>query len=119
MPDLLPDSRARNPRGLIFNSPMGTLVPVFCANCGTPGGHCPEENMTFLFYQCSKCAETYGQIAGTLAMPDEVFFEQVKQEQLASHGRYLTDLELAAVVENDASSPLAKLLKQGPSPASP
>jgi hypothetical protein len=52
-------------------------------------------------------------------MPDEVFFEQVRQEQLASHGRYLTDIELAAAVENDASSPLAKLLKQGPSPASP
>jgi hypothetical protein len=117
--DLLPDSRARSPKGLIFNSPMGTLVPVFCANCGAPGGHCPEENMTFLFYQCSKCAETYGQIAGTMSMPDEVFFEKVRQEQLASHGRYLTDIELAAAVEADASSPLAKLLKQGPSPAIP
>ena len=36
MQELLPDSRAKNPKGLIFNSPMGTLVPVFCANCGTP-----------------------------------------------------------------------------------
>jgi hypothetical protein len=36
MQELLPDSRAKNPKGLIFNSPMGTLVPVFCANCGKP-----------------------------------------------------------------------------------
>lgn len=110
--DLLPDSRLKHhgtPKGRVF-TPMGAFVPVFCANCGKEGGLCPEENMNFLFYQCNDCAQKYGQLAGTLSMPDEIFWEQVKQEQLASFGRYLTDLELAAVVEADAS-PLATLIK--------
>lgn len=112
--DLLPDSRARETKGRVF-TPHGAFVPVFCANCGAPGGHCPEENMTFMFYLCNKCAETHGQIAGTLMMPDEVFFEKVREEQLASHGRYLTPNEVAAVLEADAS-PLAKLIKSGRQP---
>lgn len=111
MPEILPDSRAKNPTGRIFRGSQA-WVPVFCANCGCAGGMCPEENMTFLFYQCEPCARTYGAIAGTMSMPDEVFYEKMKQEQMASHGRYLTELELAAVVEADAS-PLATLIKQG------
>lgn len=108
--DLLPDSRARETKGRIF-TPSGAFIPVFCANCGFHGGHCPEENMTFLFYICNKCAEKYGEIAGIMFMPDEIFFEKLKQEQLESHGRYLTLEELAAVVEADAASPLAKLIQ--------
>lgn len=107
--DLLPDSRAREAKGRVF-TPMGAFVPVFCANCGVDGGLCPEENMTFMFYLCNECAQTYGTIAGTLMMPDELFWEQVKQEQLAAYGRYLTEPELAAVVEADAS-PLATLIR--------
>lgn len=110
VPDILPDSRARETKGRIFTQ-IGVWIPVFCANCGVPGGSCPEENMTFLFYLCNKCAETHGAIAGTMMMPDEVFFQKLKEEQIASYGRYLTQPELAAVVEADAS-PLAKLLKE-------
>lgn len=110
-PEILPDSRARETKGRVF-TPMGAFVPIFCANCGVPGGHCPEENMTFICWICNKCAETYGAIAGTMFMPDEVFWERLKQEQLAAHGRYLTPLELAKVVEED-SSPLATLIKSG------
>jgi len=109
--NLLPDSRARETKGRIF-SVLGTWVPIFCANCGKEGGSCPEENMTFLFYLCPKCHETYGAIAGTMVMPDEVFFEKLKQEQLASYGRYLTEQELLTVVQEDAS-PLARLIKSG------
>lgn len=108
--DLLPDSRARQAKGVVRGYGMN-WVPIFCANCGKDGGMCPEENMTFICWLCAYCAETYGKIAGTLMMPDEIFWEKVKQEQLAAYGRYLTDLELAAVVEADAS-PLATLVKQ-------
>jgi len=108
--DLLPDSRAKETKNRVF-TPMGAFIPIFCANCGAPGGHCPEENMNFLFYLCNKCAETHGAIAGVMLMPDEVFFEKVKQEQMAAYGRYLSERELLAVVEADAS-PLATLLKQ-------
>ena len=110
MPELLPDCRARETKNRIY-SPIGNWVPVFCANCGRDGGSCPEENMTFMFYLCGKCAETYGQIAGTMMMPDEIFFEKLKQEQMESYGHYLTQSEFAAVVAAD-SSPLANLLKE-------
>jgi hypothetical protein len=112
MLDILPDSRAKETKGRIFTKSAGTWVPVFCANCGVPGGSCPEENMTFMFYLCQKCNDTYGAIAGTMVMPDEVFFEKLKQEQLAAHGRYLTVPELVKVVQEDAS-PLATLIKSG------
>lgn len=109
--EVLPDSRAKETKGRIF-TPMGAFVPVFCANCGVPGGHCPEENMTFLFYLCQKCFETHGEVAGVMMMPDEVFFEKLKQEQIASYGRYLTQQEIQKIVEEDAS-PLATLIKAG------
>lgn len=108
---MLPDSRAHEVRGRVFTS-MGCFVPVYCANCGADGGLVPEEGMTFVFYLCNKCAETYGPIAGMMLMPDEVFFQKLKEEQQASYGRFLTEQELAAVVEADAS-PLATLIKQG------
>ena len=109
--DLLPDSRLKHivtPKGRVFTA-SGAFVPVFCANCGADGGLCPEEGTTFLFYLCNNCAEKYGKIAGTLMMPDEVFWQKLKDEQMASHGRYLTEQELLAVVEANAS-PLATLL---------
>lgn len=109
--NILPDSRAKEVRGRVFRGSQA-WVPVFCANCGADGGMCPEENMTFLFYICRKCSETYGEIVGTMMMPDEVFFEKIKQEQLASHGRFLTPDEVEAEVQEGAS-PLAKLLLSG------
>jgi hypothetical protein len=110
--DLLPDSRASKivtPRGMV-QGPGGMWEPVFCANCGAEGGLVPTENMTFLFYLCNACAQTHGAITGTMMMPDEVFFQKLKDEQLASYGRYLTEIELHQVLEADAS-PLATLLK--------
>lgn len=68
--------------------------------------------MTFMFYLCNKCAETHGQIAGTMMMPDEVFFEKLRLEQLETHGHYLSEAELITIVQEDAS-PLATLLKSG------
>lgn len=112
--DLLPDSRARDPKGLILNSPMGALVPVFCANCGRgPFGHCPEQGTTFMFYQCQPCADRLGPIVGTYLMPDEVFYQRLRDEQLESHGRYLTGAELAAELEANPSSALATLVTKG------
>jgi hypothetical protein len=109
--DVLPDSRLRESKGAI-QSPLGMWVPIFCANCGTEGGAVPVENTTFAFWLCTPCAETHGHIAGTMMMPDEVFFELLKEEQLEAYGRFLTEQELADVVAADAS-PLATLLKEG------
>jgi len=72
----------------------------------------PEENMTFLFYLCNTCAETYGAIANTMMMPDEVFWERIKQEQLEKYGRFLTEQELVAVMQ-EGTSALSRLIKEG------
>lgn len=112
--EILPDSRLRTihtPRGMV-QGPYGTWIPIFCANCGAKGGLVPEENCTFAFYLCDKCYEKHGVPAGLMAVPDELFWEKVKQEQMETHGRLLSEVELAKVLEADAS-PLATLLKSG------
>lgn len=110
--DILPDCRARDPKGAT-PGPGGSWIPISCASCKRDGGLVPEQNMTFVFWLCAPCAETYGKIAGLMFMPDEVFWEQVKQEQLEAYGRLLTNEELSAIVEADGS-PLATLVKHGP-----
>ena len=107
--DLLPDSRAKNPTGATAGK-GGYWVPVFCANCGIEGGKVPEWNMNFVFYQCQKCSDTYGEVAGMMKVPDEVFYEKMKNEQLEAHGRFLSEQELVTVIQEDAS-PLARLIK--------
>lgn len=102
MPEILPDSRARETKGRIFVA-GGAWVPVFCANCGKEGGRCPEENMTFICWICPPCAQTYGEIAGTLFMPDQVFWEEVKQAQIEKYGRLLTAEETAKSLEDPLS----------------
>lgn len=109
--ELLPDSRAKVVRGIEFRGGVA-WVPIFCANCGKSGGLVPEENMTFAFYLCDPCGATWGHLAGTLAMPDEVFWAKVKQEQIEQYGRELSPNELVQVVEADAS-PLATLIIAG------
>ena len=73
----------------------------------------PEENCTFAFYLCNKCAEKWAPLAGTMAMPDEVFWQKVKEEQLARYGRVLTPYELAAAAAVKGST-LATLAKEAP-----
>jgi hypothetical protein len=106
--DLLPDCRAQAVPAGVNRGVLGTWLPVFCANCGADGGLVPEENMTFIFYLCNSCAETHGQIAGTMLMPDEVFFARVAEAQLEECGRYLTPEEWERL---DTSHPLVKLLQ--------
>lgn len=109
--DILPECRARDTKGMIFTA-VGVYVPFFCGNCGKECGSCPEENMNFMFYLCPKCEETHGQLTVGMRLPDEDFWELLKQEQMNGYGHYLTQEELAKVVEEDAS-PLATLLKAG------
>jgi hypothetical protein len=81
-PRLLPDCRTKDPKGLI-PSKVGNWVPIFCANCGKPGGAVPEHTTTFAFYLCDGCVETYGAIANTLMVPDEIFWKELAAEQEA------------------------------------
>lgn len=109
MSDILPDCRSRQVKTSNFGV-LGNWVPVYCANCGASGGNVPEENMTFIFYLCNTCAETYGHIANTMMMPDEVFWSKLANEQLETYGRYLDEQEFIAEVEK--GSPLTSLLKE-------
>src|SRR2546428_13927358 len=93
--------------------PVGATwwVPIFCANCGTSGGRVPEDNVTFAFYLCQSCANSWGDIAHTYVEPDVVFWQRVEEAQLEKHGRLLTNNELVKALD-DPSHPVAKLVKE-------
>jgi hypothetical protein len=115
--EILPDSRlkdhAQGTRVMPFaNVNRLSWTPIFCANCGKGGGYVPEETCTFAFYLCDGCAEKWAPLAGTLAVPDEVFWKKVKEAQLEKYGRLLTAEEIAAQLE-DGDSMLAKLARDG------
>ena len=110
--ELLPDCRTGQHR-IISRGVAGIWEPVFCANCGADGGMVPQANMTFLFYLCNTCAETHGAIAGTMQMPDEVFFAKLAEAQLERYGRYLAPEEWEQIGE-DPSHPLWTLLREQP-----
>lgn len=108
--NVLPDSRSSHPVNSKFIAGMWWEA-IYCANCGVDGGFVPAENTTFIFWLCNKCFESRGQLTNMYVMPDEIFWEKVKQEQLASYGHYLTHEEFAKVIDED-NSPLATLVKQ-------
>lgn len=114
--NILPDSRLVQPTGVVRGSaglvPSTNWQPIYCANCGVEGGMVPTENMTFAFWLCRTCEATCGEIAGTMRMPDEIFWGRLAEEQLESYGRFLTEQEFIQVVEADAS-PLSLLIKEG------
>jgi hypothetical protein len=116
--ELLPDSRLKDADKGNVRLPFANIcpmnwVPIFCANCGTAGGFVPEENCTFAFYLCNKCAEKWSPLAGTLAVPDEIFWKKVRQAQIEMYGRALGEQEIAAALD-DQSSALAKLAREAP-----
>lgn len=82
MPEILPDCRTRESRRII-QSKEGVWVPIFCANCGKPGGAVPEENMTFAFYLCNGCVGTHGKVAAMMMVPDEKFWAEAAAEREA------------------------------------
>lgn len=91
-----------------IRSPIGTLIPIYCANCGVEWGKVPEEHITFAFALCNPCAEKHGDIAHTYKEPDEVFWRRVHDAQLEESGRLLTAAELTKELD-DGSSLMSKL----------
>ncbi len=75
--DILPDSRPREVRGAVWRAGQGWWRPIFCANCGRPGGLVPQRACTFAFWLCDPCWETHGAIAATMAVPDEQFWAEL------------------------------------------
>lgn len=118
-PDLLPDSRLRrihDPKGSVTGTVLGHTLQweqCYCASCGAKGVLCPTENMTFLFWLCDGCFEKYGTVAGTYAVPDEVFTAKLHDEQLDKYGRILEPAELQAALD-DGTTSIASLAKDAP-----
>lgn len=115
--DLLPDSRLRQPRHVQrgqHQTPTSRLmlnwVPIFCANCGAPGGAVPEETCTFAFYLCVPCGEQWEPLAGTYLEPDVVFWQKVQEAQQDTYGRELSPTEIVEALK-DGNSMLSKLAR--------
>jgi hypothetical protein len=93
------------------------VQPVYCANCGKPYGIIPKENTTFSFWVCPKCFEKYGEVAGTLAIPDDVWAEAVAEEMQEKHGRHLSEIEIIILKNRgELSKELLLLEKESPYP---
>jgi len=113
---LAPDSRLRNRlkgvvRGLFCGESVN-LVPIFCASCHKSAGYVPERSVTFAFWLCDPCSERYGEQAGLLKIPDQVFWDKLREEQLERHGRLLTTEELRVASESPCTA-LGKLIREG------
>lgn len=103
---LLPDSRPKVQRSVTRHKDIN-WTPIYCANCGKDGGFVPEENCNFAFYLCDPCAEKWSPLVDTYMVPDEVFWNKVKEEQLTKYGRVLQPDELQKILKEDNS--LSKL----------
>jgi len=66
--------------------------------------------MTFAFYLCNPCSETWGELAGTYTEPDAIFWKRVQEEQLEKHKRLLTPEEMIEELK-DGSNSLSRLAK--------
>ncbi len=82
---------------------------IFCGNCHVPGGFVAE-SASFAFWLCRDCEGKWAPLAGTYTTSDEQFWETVKQEQLAQHGRELTAAEVIEELKDDGST-ISKLIK--------
>jgi hypothetical protein len=83
--------------------------PIYCGNCCVEGGKVPVGVHNFAFWLCNKC-EHFGEVAGMMRIPDEVFWAKAQEAQLEAYGRELSFDEQVAQL-NDDNSILAKLAR--------
>ena len=98
---LLPDSRLKTETTTHRHVGLN-WQPIFCANCGKEGGFVPED-VTFAFYICTPCSLKCGDIDGMYMVPDEVFFQEVKNAQIEKYGKELTENEIRDKLMEDSS----------------
>jgi hypothetical protein len=105
-PNILPDSRLNGEaKGIVrgYHPLVGSInwQPIYCANCGVLDGYYPVENIDFAFALCPKCAERWGNLAGTMLMPDEVYWKRVEQFQIEKYGRVLPKPDFQRMIDSD------------------
>jgi len=102
---VLPNCLAREPRGLIESKCLQHR-PVFCANCGCQSPYYASETIPYAFWLCEDrtgqrdCSAKWQHLVGLLPIPDEVFFELVKQASIEHDGRELTAAEQAEALKS-------------------
>lgn len=103
--DILPDCRLKEKKGTVmvdWDMPDRSVVriecePVYCATCGKLMQYCPLENTTYAFALCQPCFDKWGLLAGTYAVPDDVFNAAVAEQMMDSFGKYLTAEQLVVL----------------------
>lgn len=111
-PDILPRCTARDPKVTTYRDGVA-YYRLVCASCDADGGEVSEGLVSmhgFAFYLCIPCEKKYGVPVGAMRMPDEVFWDRVRQEMLDKYGRLLSADELL-VLAADGNSTIGKLLR--------
>jgi hypothetical protein len=98
---LLPDSRCSSDVGSILvdrqlldgSVVRQEFVPIFCASCGKefnhkpidgiPAGCVPKDSVSFVCWLCPPCFEKHGAVAGTYAVPEDEFNQNLQAEMRA------------------------------------
>ncbi len=111
---LLPNSIPRSAKvDWSISDPGREWLFLFCASCGADGGRVLRTDIPnreeFAFYLCNSCAEKHGTIDGAYFVPDEVFFQKVREAQIEKEGRELTVNEITEALQN-SDHYLAKLV---------
>lgn len=98
LPSSVPVVRSRTKMGVDVRGNSIPYTLTYCANCSKEGVWVPEASVNgpggFAFYLCSPCGDKWTDVVGLSLVPDEVFWERVKQEMLAREGRILTAEEV-------------------------
>jgi len=108
MKNILPDSRAKRQVDAIRTS-TGTMIPVYCANCGVPHGRVPDELITHVFALCNKCLEKHGDLAHTYVEPETAFWEKLENAMKEENITTPEEIQLKLL---DPSSSFSKLAKE-------
>ena len=112
---LLPNSIPRSAKvDNSISSPGREWLFLYCASCGADGGRVLKTDVPnreeFAFYLCDPCAAKHGRIDGTYMVPDEVFFEKVREASIERRGHELAPREMLIELD-DPNGFLTKLLK--------
>ncbi len=124
MPEILPDSTARNPKGVqrgFIEVPGSAPYRVnwqmlYCISCGREYGMVPETLLTNELGQsatalCQKCANQYGDLLAPYMTPDEVVWQKCHEAMLENDGRILEPHEIADALLTETHY-LAKLKRE-------
>ena len=113
--DVLPNSLTKQPKVDATMSVNGMeWLFLYCASCGKDGGRVLKTDVPnreeFAFYLCEACNNKYGELAGTTAIPDELFFAKVREAQLEREGRELRTHEIVEALQ-DSGHYLSQLIR--------